>query len=154
VISNDECYEKASKINNPIVKQSAKRAMPEGVTDQILCTLGILVELENGRTVVSGPCQGDSGGPLYIRDGQKRTLIAIQSGGAGCGNIRYKDAPKWWMRVSKFADWVKCYSKNARKSHISHRDVERKCRKLLKQSNFPSRCDHSELFLDPVDSCE
>ena len=53
VISNDECYEKASKINNPIVKQSAKRAMPEGVTDQILCTLGILVELENGRTVVS-----------------------------------------------------------------------------------------------------
>ena len=43
VISNDECYDKASKIQSAIVRNSAKRAMPKGVTDQMLCTLGIVV---------------------------------------------------------------------------------------------------------------
>ena len=38
---------------------------------------------------------------MFDKRGSTKTLIAIQSGGAGCGNLRFKDAPKWWMRVNK-----------------------------------------------------
>jgi hypothetical protein len=37
---------------------------------------------------------------MFDKRGSTKTLIAIQSGGAGCGNLRFKDAPKWWMRVN------------------------------------------------------
>ena len=36
---------------------------------------------------------------MFDKSGSTKTLIGIQSGGAGCGSVRYKDAPKWWMRV-------------------------------------------------------
>ena len=47
VISNDECYAKIKENPNVNLKGSARIAMPEGVTDQMLCTLGIV----NGSVV-------------------------------------------------------------------------------------------------------
>jgi hypothetical protein len=39
---------------------------------------------------------------MFDKSGSTKTLIAIQSGGAGCGSVRFKDAPKWWMRVCRY----------------------------------------------------
>ena len=47
IISNDECYDKIRNNPNVNLKGSARIAMPEGVTDQMLCTLGIV----NGNVV-------------------------------------------------------------------------------------------------------
>jgi len=148
LISNEECYNKLRKNQNVNLKGSARRAMPEGVTDQMLCTLGIIKQIGN-RTIVSGPCRGDSGGPLYMFDksGSTKTLVGIQSGGAGCGSVRFKDAPKWWMRVASFADWIECYVKKALTSNISHRNVERKCFRKSKRP-FPKKCEHADLTID------
>ena len=52
VISNDECYDKIRDISHSNLKGSAKRAMPDGVTDQMLCTLGIVKQIGN-REIVS-----------------------------------------------------------------------------------------------------
>ena len=65
VISNDECYAKIKENPNVNLKGSARIAMPEGVTDQMLCTLGIV----NG-TVVSVSFIITE----YVIYGQKTTL--------------------------------------------------------------------------------
>ena len=52
LISNEECYNKLKENQNVNLKGSARRAMPEGVTDQMLCTLGIIKQIGN-RTIVS-----------------------------------------------------------------------------------------------------
>ena len=39
-------------------------------------------------------------------DNGKRTLVGIHVGGKGCGSIKYKDVPKWWMRVSEFFNYL------------------------------------------------
>ena len=39
---------------------------------------------------------------MFDKSGSTKTLIGIQSGGAGCGSVRFKDAPKWWMRVCTY----------------------------------------------------
>ena len=51
LISNDDCYNKISVITLASLKGSAKRAMPEGVTDQMLCTLGIVKQIGNRKIV-------------------------------------------------------------------------------------------------------
>ena len=51
LISNDDCYNKIRKIQLASLKGSAIRAMPEGVTDQMLCTLGIVKQIGNRKIV-------------------------------------------------------------------------------------------------------
>ena len=51
IISNDECYNKFKMVDNVNIKSIAKSAMPNGVTDQMLCTLGILKQTGNVTVV-------------------------------------------------------------------------------------------------------
>ena len=56
------------------------------------------------------------------------------------------------FKVASFADWIECYTKNALKSNISHRNVERKCRRQSKPGQFPKKCEHEDLTVDACDS--
>ena len=42
---------RASKIQHATLKGSVRSAMPEGVTDQMLCTLGIVKQIGNRKIV-------------------------------------------------------------------------------------------------------
>ena len=45
IISNDECYNKLEMAESSTLKATARNAMPNGVTDQMLCTLCIVKEI-------------------------------------------------------------------------------------------------------------
>ena len=52
IISNDECYNKLEMADSSTLKATARNAMPNGVTDQMLCTLCIVREIGE-RTICS-----------------------------------------------------------------------------------------------------
>merc|ERR1739848_76378 len=133
ILSNEDCYEKLNNIITTNIhgynsRTQIKQTVYDGITDQLLCTEGLIVEKVFGRRnrtrqVLTGPCQGDIGAPLYIEkttangDITGRTVVGIHIGGAGCESdpARKPNYPKWWARVSKFNEWIKCTKDNANK---------------------------------------
>jgi len=168
LLSNEECYEKLNNIMKTNVQGYNNRikiqqAVYNGITDQLICTSGLIVEkCRKGRCrkFFSGPCPGDSGGPLFLEnytengDVTGRTVIGIVSGGVGCGNNPDKkpNYPKWWARVSWFNEWIKCTTEKASIYSFSHKNVERECDACCSADPSPAECSHTGLFIEKVAS--
>jgi secreted trypsin-like serine protease len=121
----------------------AKEALPEGLTDAILCTKGIW---NKKKSYFTGPCNGDDGGPLFINqkvnangDIEGRTLVALNFGSLGkCGRENF---PAWWTRVASYSDWLRCIHHEAKTLAINeeindkvdqtHAQIEAKCKSKL-----------------------
>jgi len=142
IISNQQCQEEMDNLKKKYGNQ-AKEALPEGLTDAILCTKGIW---NKKKSVFTGPCDGDDGGPLFINQKinangyiEGRTLVAINSGSLGkCGRENF---PAWWTRIASYSEWLKCIQKEAstvaRNEEIkedvdqTHAQIETKCKSKL-----------------------
>merc|ERR1712156_746306 len=112
-------------------------------TDGLLCTFSTcnLESIENGgENSKCDPCEGDSGAPLFTvgsideNTGEQKnlTLVGIHAGGTAdciktCGKSNREFLPKWWVRTSSFAEWIKCTQRYAAEGLFSHDFVEILC---------------------------
>jgi len=142
IISNSKCTSEMDKMNK-LYKDERDNALPNGLSDKLLCTQGIW---NKKKSVFTGPCDGDDGGPLFINsrvdpngDIVDRTLVAINSGSLGkCGKDNF---PAWWTRIASYVDWLKCIQVMAAETEynnsvgdkldLTHKQIEEACQGKL-----------------------
>jgi secreted trypsin-like serine protease len=138
IISNSKCTSEMDKMSK-LYKDESDNALPNGLSDKLLCTQGIW---NKKKSVFTGPCDGDDGGPLFINsrvdyngDIVDRTLVAINSGSLGkCGKDNF---PAWWTRIASYVDWLKCIQVKAAETEynkdvgdaldLTHKQIEEAC---------------------------
>ncbi|XP_023346958.1 uncharacterized protein LOC111715813 isoform X2 [Eurytemora carolleeae] len=73
------------------------KALPEGVSDEQLCAVGVdKYDDFLGHSVTTAACKGDSGGPILLEDDEGiRNLVGLVSGSLSCsGKI-----PEWYTSI-------------------------------------------------------
>ena len=145
VISNKDCREmlRYNTTQKRTVKKKVKKALPGGLTG-LFCSQGE----QNEEGVFAATCKGDSGGPLITRDlerEERKTLIGIVSGGAGCG----QGVPVWYTDISYHADWFNCILDKTNRyfalGKFNQKKVEEECKS--KAQPLPTCIEKKDLLI-------
>ena len=148
VISNQDCREMLRhNATRRLVRNKVKKALPGGLTG-MFCSQGE----QNEEGVFAATCPGDSGGPLITRDlerEERKTLIGIVSGGAGCG----QGVPVWYTDISYHADWFNCIldktSRYFAGGKFNQKKVEEECKS--KAQPLPTCIEEKDLLIPGED---